>query len=264
MPALLLAQLVISGAVCLLASCAGSPGLPYDVQPLGTGLTVVPAEGAASPPSLEVLAERTADYRGEDRTLIYGVSGRFAEIVNSSGQRIAGPGIAAIIYADAGRDRVLRVVLFEDPGPDSPTPTLTAKAIEEDLFELEDDELPRPPRVIVTVAGLHAGVDAGPAGTIEGDVFTGGVVFMDLEGPGPINVVAFQGEASDSPLDFEEVTADSKGTRATVNAAGHVVSTSDLLGLSRVAEGRALRLQLGLYAGTVEELSLAPAPAPSE
>lgn len=245
-----------------LASCAGAPGLPYEAQPLGTGLTVAPAEGGDPLPSLTVLAERTAEYRGEDRLLIYGVSGRFAQITNSDGLTLAGPGIAALLYVDGGRGRVLRTVVFEDPGPGAPLPVLNARTVDEELFDLAKGELPRPPRVVVSVGALHAGVDAGPAGRIDGGHFTGSVVVLDLDSPGPINVVAFEGEATDAPMEFGPISADSQGVRATVNAAGHVVATRDLQGLARVAEGRAVRLQVDLRGGAVRELTLAPALPP--
>jgi hypothetical protein len=259
-----IASLVVFSASLWVVSCAGSPGLPYDTLPLGTGLTVVPAEDEDALPSLTVLAERTADYRGEDRYVIYGVSGRFAQIVNSVGTPITGPGIAALIYTDADRGRVLRTVVFGDPGPGSPMPTIEAQTVDEQLFDLAKGELPRPPRVVVSVAAVHAGIDAGPAGRIDGDVFTGGVAVMDLEAPGPLNVIAFEGARGDTPMEFRRVSADKQGIRATVTGSGHVVATRDLQGLVRIAEGRAVRLQVDLRGGAVRELTLAPALPPTE
>ncbi len=259
-----IAPLVVVLACIGIVSCAGSPGLPYDTRSLGTGLTVIPAEDGSALPSVTVLAERTADYRGEDRYVIYGVSGRFSQVVNSVGEPIAGPGIAALIYADGQRSRVLRTVVFRDPGPGAPMPTIEARTVDERLFDLSDGELPRPPRVVVSVAAVHAGVDAGPAGRIDGGLFTGGVAVMDLDGPGPLNVIAFEGARTDAPMEFQEVSADTQGIRATVNGSGHVVSTRDLQGLVRIAEGRAVRLQVDLRGGAVRELTLAPALPPTE
>jgi hypothetical protein len=259
-----IASLVVVLACIGGVSCAGSPGLPYDTRSLGTGLTVIPAEDGSALPSVTVLAERTADYRGEDRYVIYGVSGRFSQVVNSVGEPIAGPGIAALIYADGERSRVLRTVVFRDPGPGAPMPTIEARTVDERLFDLSDGELPRPPRVVVSVAAVHAGVDAGPAGRIDGGLFTGGVAVMDLDGPGPLNVIAFEGARTDAPMEFQEVSADTQGIRATVNGSGHVVSTRDLQGLVRIAEGRAVRLQVDLRGGAVRELTLAPALPPTE
>ena len=243
-------------AVTLLTlGCGGGSSFPpLTVLPLGTGLLTISPPDPAYAPTLTVLAERTLDQAGQGRAVLYGVSGRFTRIENSLGTTICGPGIGALIYVDPVRKEILRTVAFGDPGAWAGPPLLLATAVAEDIYSVDLD-YPRPPRVVVTVGGIFAGVDAGPAGRIDSALCTGAVATFDLNSPDPVNVVAFDGRAADAPLVFWTPATDLEGLHARVSASGHAVRARDLRGFDRQAEGGAVELLLDLRSTDVEELS---------
>lgn len=205
------------------------------------------------------LAERTPDQRDYRRAAIYAVPGRFTSIRTSDGTPVAGPGIAALLQVDLTANELQRAIVFGDPGAGADPPAIAAKAIAETPANgsTESTDPTRPSRVVVTVSGLFAGVDAGLAGSIVSTHDLGAIAVLDLFDPGTLDVLAIGTTASGvTPIVFGEPVADSEGFHATVAGAGVFDRATDLRGLSRSEAGSGLSALLDLRSGAVERLDV--------
>ncbi len=244
--------------------CSSGSGLPLEGVDLGSGLVVAAAADATETPRLTVLAERTSEERGFRRAAVYGVSGRFAGVRTSTGAEVCGPGIAGLFLVELDSRRVQRAIRFGDPGAGEQSPVLTAKAIREpNEYDEDTGELllpSRPARVIVTVSGIFAGVDAGRAGALEGDLHTGAIACLDLYNPHLANVLALEAGDEVSPVAFDEPDGAEDGLRASVSGSGPFAAAGDLLGFTRASGGDSLHAQLDLRSGEIESLDTLGAP----
>lgn len=233
------------------SGCAG--GLGWSSLPIADGLEVVAAGDET--PTIQVLAARTTADWDHRRAEIRAVSGRFREIRNSRGEHIAGGGIGALLFVDLDARQLRQVVLFTDPGAGAEAPVFGATSVQEPP---EDDDWTylRPQRVLVTVSGVFAGVDAGPRGEIEASQYVGALAAFDLYRPDVLNVAALRNEAAGAePIAFGTPIGSVEGFYASVSGVGDFDAVRDLQRVEREVAGSRLRAAFDLRGGALTEFT---------